>query len=528
MNDRDNTQPQPSWQPDNTVPGAAASTGRRRVSRRDVLIGAGGAAIGVAAITTGLLAIKGDIHLGGSAAVTPAPDNQIGHLLRRAGFGAQASDIQEYSALGYDGAVDRLLNYNSIPDNVDQLLQSMNLDLTTPVDEQRWWVVRMIYSKRQFLEKMTLFWHGMLTSSLQKIGGKTGYGRMITQNQFLRDHALDTYDNILLGITQDPAMMWWLDLRLNKAKAPNENYARELMELFTLGVNGGYTQDDVHNGALALTGFTLHQDNTVTYNPALHDNSQKTYLGHTGNLDYKDVIRIVAAHPATGPFVCQRIYRFFVNENPSASDIQTLSSTYYSSGHSIAAVMKALFHLPSFLSAASYRSRVKSPAEFVVGSIRQLGLQYNGQGLAQIMALMGQTIFAPPNVAGWPGDGASANWMNTGTWLARVNLINTVLNGTRASTSSTTIPGVTNIDPLLQATITKNNLHTADDVLNYYVNLLIDGQIDPARRQTLSAYLTASESGGDTLHLVGGQSLSGNNVRGMLYLLMSGPEYQLN
>ena len=530
MNDRDSTKAMPSAPAGGQNYGAPPPPPhikRGRLSRRGLLIGAGAVSLGAVAITSGLLYAKGDIHLGGSTpAPTPAADAQIQHLLRRAGFGARTSEIAEYSALGYSGAVDRLLNYASVSDDLDQRLQSLNLDLTRTQDQQRWWILRMIYSKHPFEEKMTLFWHGLLTSSYQKVGGKRGYPYIIQQNRFLRAHALDTFDNILLGITQDPAMMWWLDLRLNKEQAPNENYARELMELFTLGVSGGYTQDDVHNGALALTGFKLSANGTVTYNAGQHDNSQKTYLGHSGNLDYHDVIRIVAAHPAAGPYLCSRLFRFFVHENPSDADIKTLSDTYYASGHSINAVMKALFTLPTFLSADAYRARLKSPTEFTLGAIRQMEVELNGQGLSTIMALMGQNIFAPPNVAGWPGDQSSAQWMNTGTWLIRVNFINALLNGSHAANGG--VPGLPSANALLQTTITSHNLHTSDAVLSYFINLLVDGQMTADRQHVLRTYLTQSAGGGNTLNLAGGQSLSANNLRGMLYLLMASPEYQLN
>ena len=528
MNDRDTTKAMPTTPAAGQPYGAPPSSRRGRLSRRGLLIGAGAVGLGAVAITSGLLYAKGDLHLGGGTPPTPAADAQIQHLVRRAGFGARSSEIAEYSALGYSGAVDRLLNFASVADDLDQRLQSLNLDLTRPQDQQRWWLLRMIYSKRPFEEKMTLFWHGLLTSSFQKVGGKRGYPYIIQQNQFLRAHALDTYDNILLGITQDPAMMWWLDLRLNKKQAPNENYARELMELFTLGVTGGYTQDDVHNGALALTGFKLSANGVVTYNASQHDDSQKTYLGHSGNLDYHDVIRIVAAHPATGPFLCTRLFRFFVHENPSDADIKTLADVYYSSGHSINAVMKTLFMLPTFLSADAYRARLKSPTEYTLGTIRQMEVELDGQGISTIMALMGQVIFAPPNVAGWPGDQSSAEWMNTGTWLIRVNFINALLNGSRAAKGGGGVPGLPSANALLQTAITSHNLHTPDEVLSYFVNLLVDGQMANDRQQVLRTYLTDSNGGSDTLKLVGGQSLSANNLRGMLYLLMASPEYQLN
>src|SRR2546422_5090345 len=142
-----------------------------------------------------------------------ASNMQIGHLLRRAGFGASSIDLATYRSLGYSGAVDRLLNYSQVSDDdTENRLKALNLNLNNPVDQQRWWLLRMAWTQRPLLEKMTLFWHGLLTSSFHKVGGKKGYPRIMIQNKFLRDHAFDTFDNILLGITGDPAMLFYLDL----------------------------------------------------------------------------------------------------------------------------------------------------------------------------------------------------------------------------------------------------------------------------------------------------------------------------
>ncbi len=483
--------------PDNG--GAPKPARRGRLSRRGLLIGAGAVGLGAVALTSGIIYARGDLPF---FKPTPAPNNQISHLLRRAGFGAQAGDIQSYSALGLTGAIDQLINFDSVSDNLDSRLNSLGLDLTRVPDEQRWWLLRMLYTKRPLQEKMTLFWHGVLTSSYTKVGGKSGYQYMIQQNNFLRDHCLDTYDNILLGITSDPAMMWWLDLRLSTKNAPNENYARELMELFTLGVNGGYTQDDVHNAALALTGWRLPRGQGSVYLPGQHDDSQKTLLGQTGDLDYHDVIRLVAAHPATGPFVCKRMFSFFVRENPTDSDVKPMVDAYYGSGHSIKAVVQAMLTAPSFLAPESYRARVKSPAEFVVGALRQLEVETNGQLISAVMTEMGQTIFNPPNVAGWPGDQTSAAWVNTGTWLARANFINALLDL------------VTGSGGPVQNIISSNNLTSPDAIVDHFTSLMIDGQISADRRQTLVGAL--------------GQGGSATGLRDMLYLLMTSPDYQLN
>src|SRR5260221_2234402 len=203
--------------------------------------------------------------------------------------------------------------------------------------------------------------------------------RMINQNQFLREHAFDNFDNILLGITSDPAMLFYLDLTKSTKKAPNENYARELMELFTLGL-GHYGQQDVYEGAAALTG--LHVKGLSSYyNPLDHNDLTKRYLGHTGNLDYKDVINILTNHPATPWFLSRKLFTFFVYENPSSDDLKPLVDIYVQSNHNMGAVMRTLLLSPQFSSPKAYRSRIKSPIEYTVGAFRALNIQCDGNGL---------------------------------------------------------------------------------------------------------------------------------------------------
>src|SRR6266480_2503048 len=413
---------------------------KRKISRR-ALIGASiagmaGAAIGGYALEQ--VAQKGGLsnvehliqhngvsaifHLNGSLATAP----QIGHLLRRGGFGASPEELSAYQNLGFSGAVDRLINYQQVSeDDTENRLKALNLILSRPNDQQRWWLLRMAWTQRPLLEKMTLFWHGVLVSSFRKVGGPRAYARMMVQNQFLREHAFDTYDNILLGITADPAMLFYLDLTKSTKNAPNENYARELMELFTLGL-GHYTQQDVYEGATTLTGWHV-KGLSSHYNPLDHNNLTKRYLGRTGNLDYKDVVHILTNHPATPWFISRKLFTFFVYENPSTDDLKPLVDTYVESGHNMGAVMRTLLLSPQFSSTKAYRSRLKSPVEFTVGAYRSMNVGGDGTGLPTITTLMGQTLFDPPNVAGWPGDKVSAFWLNSGTWMTRLNYIDLLL-----------------------------------------------------------------------------------------------------
>jgi uncharacterized protein (DUF1800 family) len=517
---------QPVASPFPASQGAGRVPSRRRFMGKSLAGIAALGGIGIAAAAGGV-ALEQWIQHGGLGSATHGPmagEVQIGHLLRRTGFGATPDDLTLYRNLGYTGAVDRLLNYQQVSDDaMENRLKALNLNLNSPTDQQRWWLLRMAWTQRPFLEKMTLFWHGVLTSSFRKVGGKSAYMRMIIQNNFLRAHAFDTFDNILLGITSDPAMLFYLDLTKSRKNAPNENYARELMELFTLGL-GHYSQVDVYEGAAALTGWHV-KGLTSQYYPNDHNNLTKTYLGHTGNLDYKNVINILANHPATPTFIARRLFTFFVYENPSAADLQPLVDTYVQSGHNIGAVMRTMLLLPQFSSTQAYRARIKSPVEFTVGAYRSLvGMQGDGTGLPQITTLMGQTLFDPPNVAGWPGDKVSALWLNSGTWMTRLNYLDALLvRGTTARTGST--PPVD-----LQTIVNSNKITSPENFVDYFASFLYDGTLDSDRRTQLINYFTASDSGRSASHITlsGSQSYPINRVRGTLYLMMAAPEYHLN
>ncbi|GAC1349158.1 MAG: hypothetical protein NVSMB27_19640 [Ktedonobacteraceae bacterium] len=496
---------------------------QRQISRRRLI---GGSLAGLAGLGIGGIALGEYVQHGGLNDIFHGPmasDSQIGHLLRRAGFGATQNELNTYKNLGFSGAVDRLINYQQVSDDAtDQRLKALNLNLAKPLDQQRWWLLRMAWTQRPLLEKMTLFWHGVLVSSYRKVGGQRAFGRMMIQNQFLRDHAFDTYDNMLLGITGDPAMLFYLDLTKSTKKAPNENYARELMELFTLGL-GHYTQQDVFEGAAALTGWHV-RGLTSHYLPGDHNDLNKTYLGQSGNLDYKDVVRILANHPATPWFIGRKLFTFFVYENPTDDDIKPLVDTYVQSGHNMGAVMRTLLLSPQFSSTKAYRSRIKSPVEFTVGAYRALNIRGSADTLPQYPLLMGQTVFDPPNVAGWPGDKVSALWLNSGTWMTRLNYVDALLARGNFSRNSKPTP----VD--LQSIVNANNIDSPEHFVDYFSSFLLDGVVDANRRAQYINYFTTKDTsrGNAQVKLKNGRSYPFNRVRGTLYLMMASPEYQLN
>ncbi len=494
-----------------------------KMSRRAMM---GASVAGLAGLGIGGVALEQWIQHGGLNTMlhgSTANSAQIGHLLRRAGFGASPDELATYTGLGYNGTVNCLLNYTQVADDdTENLLQTLNLNLNNPLDQQRWWLLRMAWTQRPLLEKMTLFWHGVLTSSFRKVGGKSYYQRMIVQNQFLRTHAFDTYDNLLLGITSDPAMLFYLDLTKSRKHAPNENYARELMELFTLGL-GHYTQQDVYEGAAALTGWHV-QGLTSHYVPNDHNDLTKHYLGQTGNFDYKDVVRILANHPATPWFLSRKLFTFFVYENPSSDDLKPLVDTYVQSNHNMGEVMRTLLLSPQFSSTKAYRSRIKSPIEYTVGALRALNIKRNGNGLPTITTLMGQILFDPPNVAGWPGDKVSALWLNSGTWMARLNFIDALLVRGHFTNKGHALP----ID--LQSIVDTHTIDSPEHFVDYFASFLLDGVLDPDHRTQLIDYFTAQDTSRGNTHITlkNGQSYPLNRVRGTLYLLMTSPEYHLN
>ncbi len=511
-------------------PTAAPFSPPTPVSRRKFM---GVSVAGLAAISgAGAAAAIGGVALakwlqnGGLGDVSHGPmasETQIGHLLRRAGFGATPDELTMFRNLGFNGAVDRLINYQQVSDDaMENSLKALNMNLNKPLDQQRWWLLRMSWTQRPLLEKMTLFWHGVLTSSFRKVGGPRAYMRMIIQNQFLRNHAFDTFDNILLGITSNPAMLFYLDLTKSRKNAPNENYARELMELFTLGL-GHYTQQDVYEGAAALTGWHV-KGLTSQFYQQVHNDLVKTYLGHTGNLDYKDVVNILANHPATPWFISRKLFTFFAYENPSDDDLKPLVDTYVQSGHNMGEVMRTLLLSPQFSAARAYRSRIKSPVEFTVGAYRAMNINGDGTGLPTITTLMGQTLFNPPNVAGWPGDKVSALWLNSGTWMTRLNYVDLLLaRGTVARAGSTPL-----VD--LQGIVNTHQLNSPEHFVDHFSSFLVDGEIASDRRTQLLDYFTTKDSSsrGAPITLGNGASYPLGRVRGALYLMMASPEYQLN
>ncbi len=451
---------------------------------------------------------------------------QVSHLLRRAGFGADATTLDEYERLGLAGAVDRLLDLSDPEDDLDRTLRGLGLDLKKLADLQRWWLLRMAYTDHPLREKMILFWHGLLTSASSKVGLPNPTPQnpnpphyLLDQHTFFREHVLDRYDTILSGIARDPAMMIWLDAQVNNKNKPNENFARELMELFTLGI-GNYTETDVREVARALTGRALDAGKYV-FRAANWDTGVKAILGQRGTFRSEELITLLAQHPKTAERLSRRLWSYFAFPNPPDRDLEPLVTAYVRTNGSVKEVLRALFTSPAFYSPRAYRALVKGPVDYVVGAIRSLKATSSGANLPGITTRMGQALFNPPNVAGWPG---GTDWLNTTTWIERINFANHIL--TARNDSNTTPPQLTLI-------LDERGLRTPEQIVDHFTGVLLDGNISPHAHHTLLDYLNGG-TGDASPGSLGGKKNGGlkpafvdQRVRGMVYLLLASPEYQL-
>ncbi len=354
---------------------------------------------------------------------------RLAHLLRRAGFGARPGEWTAYAKLGVAGTTDALLHPERTPDTLDSVLQGISGDYVDfdNIDSVRnWWVYRMAHSQRPLEEKMTLFWHGHFATANYKVDNPRW---MWQQNQLFRAHALGNFRTLLQGVSRDPAMLAWLDNGDNKKGRPNENYGRELQELFTLGIGGGYTETDVKEAARAFTGWRYNRDaSAFEFDPNSHDDGVKTFLGETGNFNGDDIIDILVRQPATARFLCTKLFKFFVHDDPTPQDIAPFTQVYFGSGYDIRATVGAMLKSPAFYSDQAVYAKIKSPTEYVVTALRTLDVPLaaanSAASVSGALRAMGQDLFNPPNVKGWPEGQA---WMNTMTLLTRINFANTVV-----------------------------------------------------------------------------------------------------
>jgi uncharacterized protein (DUF1800 family) len=436
--------------------------------------------------------------------------SQVAHLLRRAGFGATEAELDLYAPLGFAGAVDRLLNPEQVDDSsTDQLLQPLtaNLGDRKQIEAAKfWWVNRMLYTQRPLQEKMTLFWHNHFATANSKVANAV---LMLQQMQLFRDNGMGNFESLLQKVTRDPAMLIWLDNRLNRKGSPNENYAREVQELFTVGI-GNYTEQDIHEAARAFTGHMLDKNLAYLFNKAQHDAGSKTFQGQTGNFDADDILAILVRNPATAQFITRKMFSWFAYDNPDQSTVDRLANTFTSSGFDVRSVLRDIFSGPEFLSDAAFHGIIKQPVDFVLGSIKSLNVQNIGPDVTQVLRRMGQDLLNPPDVSGWKGGAA---WINSSTLFERFNWGDRLSMGRDSSK-----PYFTDVASQVQA----QGISTPDGLVDYYVSLFVDGDVTPEARQSLIDYLNAPAP----LALSDGGAVD-LKARGLVHLALATPTYQL-
>ncbi|MEQ1776116.1 MAG: DUF1800 domain-containing protein [Burkholderiales bacterium] len=375
---------------------------------------------------------------GGAAQVTLAASlgfDDARHLLTRTSYAASPADIESFARLTREQAAERLLSWTDKPRltpppawvlepvlpvsrlremSVEERRDFQRNNVARGFDMRGWWLQEMVTTPSPLTEKMVLFWHNHFVSSQQKVRQPQYLYR---QNLLLREHALGNFSVFLHAIARDPAMVIYLDNASNRKGQPNENFAREVMELFTLG-EGNYGERDIKEAARAFTGWSIDgEKGEFLFRRFAHDDGVKTVLGRSGNFDGDAVLDILLAQPQTAEFIVRKLWREFISPEPDAAEVRRIADVFRESRYEIRAVLRALLTSDAFYAPQYRATLVKSPVDLVVGTLRQFQFTTGDvQPFALAVAQLGQNLFAPPNVKGWPGGEA---WINSTTLLAR-------------------------------------------------------------------------------------------------------------
>ena len=454
----------------------------------------------------------------------------MAHLMRRAGFGATREELEERAEKGYDATVEELLAPDSVvgADRYEFLRYHPSFwkPITSPGMGAAAWVHNLMNTERVLEEKMVLFWHQVFATGGSKLDH---WHEMVNQVDMFRQYGMGNYRELLLHLAKSPAMIYWLDNCDNHVYAVNENWGRELLELFSMGV-GNYTEDDVRECSRAFTGWTIaaslprnahgRYDWEFEYQDEDHDEGEKTFLGHTGNFNGEDIIDIVCAQPATANFIARHLYNFFVADEPQVpawldtpprdpEAIETLAKAFVDSGYEMTEVLRVLFKSDFFKEARF--AKIKSPAEVMVGTLRMVGgYKFPAPGIGNLSkeaGYMGQELLNPPSVEGWH---TGAEWINSGTLMKRINFVADRI-------GDTSKPGVRAIVNRLKARGDLEPEEFVDACLDLMGPMIVDGD---NRRQLVTH---ARETG--TLTWMD-EAQASARVGEMLQLVVSLREYQ--
>ena len=364
----------------------------------------------------------------------PFGPEQAERLLWRAGFGPRPGDVERFAALGLDGAV-RALTKPGAEKLAGPAPHDDHGNPLAPYDawghDHLWWLDRMVRTSRPLVERMTLVWHDWFATSDAGVGSQR---LMIRQNQLFRRHALGNFEQLLLGVTRDPAMLLWLNGTDNSRWSPNENYAREMMELFTLGAARGYDEEDVRQQARALTGFRNDWRNGVgptdfRYDPKWHDPDVKRVFGRRGRWDWRDACRLCVRNKRHASFFARKLWSYFVPVTPDVATQRALESTYRAHDHAVEPVLAAILRHPALYEGPRM---VKPPVVYVAGMLRATGRGVDTVDWTWVTPMAGQQLFYPPNVAGWD----DSRWLDTATFYGRWLATNVALKPSALKTSA--------------------------------------------------------------------------------------------
>ena len=463
----------------------------------------------------------------------------MSHLMRRAGFGASRDDLEVYAAQGYEATVEELLHpEDQSPFNDDLVYRYFPFFRlgTAIASQQSHWMLRMISTKRPLEEKMTLFWHHLFATGFSKVENAPD---MNQQLEMLRGYGLGDFRTLLVKLSQDPAMIYWLDNCENHKGAPNENFGRELLELFSMGVGmdgtDNYTEEDVKQCARAFSGWTIAPVlprypygeflREFEYLGDDHDDSEKTFLGFNGRFNGEDIIDIICRQPATARFISRHLYNFFVADEPQVpawqstppqdpAALKMLEDEYFRSNFDVRSVLRVLFNSDFFKNARF--TKVKSPAELVAGVMRLVDDYTTPKPRVHEMAdacgYMGQELLNPPTVEGWH---AGREWIDSGALVERINFASNQV-------GDLSKPGVGRIMERLAAL---GPTMTAEELVDGCLELTGFVRVSPGRKQELIAHVA---SGGE-VHIETPEDRDAfrQRVARLLQLVVSSREYQL-
>jgi uncharacterized protein (DUF1800 family) len=443
---------------------------------------------------------------------------KVGHVYRRAAFGGNWDELRAGLDLGPEKLISKLLKGGDGAADFEKetLRWGQTIRKTNnPAQASEWWLYRMLYTPHPLREKLSLFWHNHFATSNAKV---LNAGYMMGQYDLIYQHALGNFGDLLQGISKDPAMMIWLDTVQSKKGAPNENYARELMELFSLGI-GHYSETDIREAARALTGCEI-KDGKFFDNKAQYDATEKSVLGQKGKWKGEDIVRICLEQKACPRFIARKLFRFLISETlePTPELIEPLAESF-GKGFDFGKLVETMLRSNLFFSEHAYRARIKGPVDYVLGMVRALEGRIGTAGVATSLQALGQQVFNPPSVKGWDG---GQTWLNGQTLLTRQNLALTLCE-TRKKEKET------DLDSLPLPILLANRHGKRDDAetVDFFLALFLQNDVPGLTRQKLVDY--SRQAKGRTYPVYwSDQRKAEHHVTSVCHLVLTLPEFQLD